>query len=279
MSAVKVGQVWQDKDKRRDTVIEIIKGPWRETKDDSEWDAVLGLVVGTEEERTYSVDRLVKRWKLVSEKDTELEAVLSKDIAQMEQKHATREQWLSAAVVALREGIFAPDHTVPEVRVSVGWPGGRGPKQNRIGECWQPDSSADGIGQIFISPVLSDPVEVLATLTHEMVHAINHKDGDNGHRAPFKRIAESVGLEGKMASTHAGEALAEKLEAIGNMLGKYPHAAISLESKPKVQRTYMIRVKPVHCDECDPDYVIRMTQRWIDEGMPLCPHGTKMEEA
>ena len=82
-----------------------------------------------------------------------------------------------------------------------------------------------------------------------------------------------------MASTHAGEALAEKLEAIGNMLGKYPHAAISLESKPKVQRTYMIRVKPVHCDECDPDYVIRMTQRWIDEGMPLCPHGTRMEEA
>lgn len=265
MSAVKVGQVWRDKDKRRNTVIEIIK---------VEGNKAAGLVVGTEEERTYNVERLQKRWELVQEKNTE--PVGDTDLAK---KHATREQWLSAAVVALREGIFAPDHTVPEVRVSVGWPGGRGPKQNRIGECWQPDSSADGIGQIFISPVLSDPVEVLATLTHELVHAINHKDGDNGHRAPFKRIAESVGLEGKMASTHAGEALAEKLEAIGNMLGKYPHAAISLESKPKVQRTYMIRVKPVHCDECDPDYVIRMTQRWIDEGMPLCPHGTKMEEA
>ena len=271
MSAVKVGQVWQDKDKRRDTVIEIIKVP-TDLRGDAE---VIGLVVGTEEERTSSVDRLVKRWELMSEKDTELEAVLSKDIAQMEQKHATREQWLSAAVVALREGIFAPDHTVPEVRVSVGWPGGRGPKQNRIGECWQPDSSADGIGQIFISPVLSDPVEVLATLTHELVHAINHKDGDNGHRAPFKRIAESVGLEGKMASTHAGEALAEKLEAIGNMLGKYPHAAISLESKPKVQKTYMLKfVSPE-----EPDFFVRMTKGKYEEyGAPRDPWGNEMEQ-
>ena len=271
MSAVKVGQVWRDKDKRRNTVIEIIKGPWRETKDDSEWDAVLGLVVGTEEERTYSVDRLQKRWELVQEKNTE--PVGDMDLAK---KHATREQWLSAAVVKLREGIFAPDHTVPEVRVSVGWPGGRGPKQNRIGECWQPDSSADGIGQIFISPVLSDPVEVLATLTHELVHAINHKDGDNGHRAPFKRIAESVGLEGKMTATHAGPELVPELEEIGNMLGKYPHAAISPESKPKVQRTYLLKYV---CGQ-EPDYFLRITQTKIDEyGAPICPcHNEPMEQ-
>ena len=206
----------------------------------------------------------------MQEKNTE--PVGDMDLAK---KHATREQWLSAAVVKLREGTFAPDHTVPEVRVSVGWPGGRGPKQNRIGECWQPDSSADGIGQIFISPVLSDPVEVLATLTHELVHAINHKDGDNGHRAPFKRIAESVGLEGKMASTHAGEALAEKLEAIGNMLGKYPHAAISLESKPKVQKTYMLKfVSPE-----EPDFFVRMTKGKYEEyGAPRDPWGNEMEQ-
>ena len=255
MSTVKVGQVWRDKDKRRQRLVEVLSVTENE---------VHALIVGTEDETSLKLDRFVKRWELVQEKNTEPVG----DIAQMELKHATREQWLSAAVVKLREGIFAPDHTVPEVRVSVGWPGGRGPKQNRIGECWQPDSSADGIGQIFISPVLSDPVEVLATLTHELVHAINHKDGDNGHRAPFKRIAESVGLEGKMASTHAGEALAEKLEAIGNMLGKYPHAAISPESKPKVQRTYQLKAVCVY----DSEYKVRMTQKMADDwGMPLCP--------
>ena len=55
MSAVKVGQVWRDKDKRRNTVIKIIK---------VEGNKAAGLV-GTEEERTYSVERLQKRWELV----------------------------------------------------------------------------------------------------------------------------------------------------------------------------------------------------------------------
>lgn len=63
-NAVKVGQVWRDKDKRRNVVIEIIS-----TNDlvGQPYEAV-GLVVGTEEERVYKVDRLVKRWELVEEK-------------------------------------------------------------------------------------------------------------------------------------------------------------------------------------------------------------------
>lgn len=64
MSAVKVGQVWRDKDKRRNTVIEIISS----TIDSYGNHEVIGLVVGTEEERTYSHDRLVKRWELIEEK-------------------------------------------------------------------------------------------------------------------------------------------------------------------------------------------------------------------
>lgn len=55
---VKIGQVWEDKDLRRDTRIEVIK---------TEATQVLGLVVGTEEERWYKVERLVKRWRLVRE--------------------------------------------------------------------------------------------------------------------------------------------------------------------------------------------------------------------
>lgn len=60
-NAVKVGQVWRDKDKRRNTVIEIIDVF-------AESGEVTGLVVGTEEERSYNVERLVKRWELVEEK-------------------------------------------------------------------------------------------------------------------------------------------------------------------------------------------------------------------
>ena len=61
MTAVKVGQVWKDKDKRRNTVIEIIR-----VMHDEDGGAT-GLVVGTEEERTYSTDRLLKRWELVKD--------------------------------------------------------------------------------------------------------------------------------------------------------------------------------------------------------------------
>ena len=52
------------------------------------------------------------------------------------------------------------------------------------------------------------------------------------------------------------------------MLGKYPHAAISLESKPKVQKTYQLKAICVY----DSEYKVRMTQKMADEwGMPLCP--------
>ena len=61
MSTVKVGQVWRDKDKRRNTVIEILS-----VATDKHGSAeAIGLVVGTEETRSYNEERLVKRWELV----------------------------------------------------------------------------------------------------------------------------------------------------------------------------------------------------------------------
>lgn len=55
MTAVKVGQVWQYKDKRRGTLIEILR---------VDNNSVVGLVVGTEVERTYNLARLVSKWNL-----------------------------------------------------------------------------------------------------------------------------------------------------------------------------------------------------------------------
>lgn len=267
---IKVGQVWRDKDKRRDTVIEII-----EVGTGHESGKSLGLVVGTEEERWYSDDRLVKRWMMVYDKNDDETEKVRDEFLKATATHKTREEWLNAAVAELREWIFGEEHPVPDVHVSVGWPGGRGPKANTIGQCWQPDSSADGVGQIFISPVVAEPVHVLATLVHELVHAINHKNGENGHRGPFKRIAEELGLEGKMTATHAGAELAAKLEEIAEGLGFYPHSKISTEDKPKVQKTYMLKyVSPE-----EPDYFVRITQNKIDEyGAPRDPWGNEMEQ-
>jgi len=301
---VKVGQVWRDKDKRRNTVIEILSVP-NDMRGDAE---VIGLVVGTEDERSYRIDRLQKRWEMVTEKSEEPEifewdgkgsmrtlaehahihthgeCVKNRDNVPCSAPKAqvavwapydTREAWLNAAVDKLRTEIFGEQYPVPEVRVSVGWSGGRGPKANTIGQCWPGESASDSVGQIFISPVLAEPVKVLETLVHEMVHAINHANGETGHRTPFKRIAEPIGLEGKMTATHAGEELAEKLKEIGNGLGKYPHAAINLQDKPKVQKTYMLKfVSPE-----EPDFFVRMTASKLEEyGAPRDPWGNEMEQ-
>jgi len=181
----------------------------------------------------------------------------------------TREGWLNRAVEALREHVFIPagEH-VPPVRVSVGWPkGGR----KVIGQCWKTTAAADEVSQVFISPVLHEPAEVLETLVHELVHAVDNCE--SGHRGEFRRIAKEVGLEGKMTATHAGAELLATLMEVAEELGEYPHAALTPAlSGVKKQGVRMLKVV------CPEDgYIVRTTQKWLDIGTPTCPCGTTME--
>lgn len=191
-----------------------------------------------------------------------------------EPKHATREQWLNAAVAEL-SGLFeALAEPVPPVRVSVGWPGGRGKKATTIGQCWKSTASADGVPQVFISPVLDDAQKVLATLLHELVHAVD--DCQNGHKGRFVSLAKKVGLVGPWTATTAGDALAETLKAMTETLGEYPHAALmpSLSGVPK-QTTRMLKVECVN----ESGYMARMTKTWLDQhGAPICPHCNEVME-
>ena len=80
---------------------------------------------------------------------------------------AIREQWLETAIELMKPHFTEsiPGVEFPKVRVSVGWPGGKsGPRT--IGQCWAPFAATDNVSQIFISPVLDDPILVLATLAH-----------------------------------------------------------------------------------------------------------------
>lgn len=348
---VKVGQVWKDKDKRRNTVIEILSNANGE---------VVGLVVGTEQERVYTADRLIKRWELVQDRaeipllkivdeieewaktdpeiakmvtsienvedvifewdgkgsirtlaehahihvkgecvknrdevpcdtpkvkravwvgppveaeiDQELSDILSKS------EHMTREQWLERAVQVLTDEVFAPQRIeVPKVRVSVGWPGGRGPKKNIIGQCFAATTTGDKVAQIFISPVLEDAYGVVETMAHELIHAIAvDEDGVSaGHKGEFIRIAKLIGFTKPWRSTPATDEFRVQLQAIANMLGEYPHSAIRQTERPKVQKTYYLKAV---CSE-DPEYFLRITQTKIDDfGLPLCPcHEQEME--
>jgi hypothetical protein len=192
--------------------------------------------------------------------------------------YATREEWLVAAIDALRPLFAEIDETVPAVRVSVGWPGGRGPKSAVIGQCWRSDHAADGVSQVFISPVLDDAPTVLAVLTHELIHALD--DCQHGHRGRFVKVARRIGLEGPATATHAGDALALRLLGIAASLGPYPHAALSAEVEgadgPRKQGTRMLKVE---CIEGS-GYKVRITRTWLTQyGAPLCPcHKRRMVE-
>lgn len=175
--------------------------------------------------------------------------------------HKTREAWLLDAAECMRNILFTSiGETVPAAKISVGFPGG-GSARKAIGEHWHPKATTDGISQIFISPVLADPIQALETLAHELVHAIYPSDG---HKKGFARVARAIGLTGPLTKTVAGPELKERLILMAAQLGEYPHAGIDLGSRKK-QTTRLIKLA---CSDCG--YTVRTTERWIAVALPDC---------
>lgn len=179
----------------------------------------------------------------------------------------TREEWLTKAIHLCTAHKFKKaGYTVPNVRVSVGLPHGRGSKK-AIGQHWHPAASDDKVGSIFISPTISDTVEVLATLVHELVHASVGNEAKHGKT--FRKCAEAVGLEGKMRATVPGEQLKEYFhEKLIKRLGTYPHSRLNLNDSPiKKQTTRMVKMECVPCD-----YKCRASlTKILDLGAVYCP--------
>jgi predicted SprT family Zn-dependent metalloprotease len=182
--------------------------------------------------------------------------------------HQTRESWLSAAVVHITPWLETAGKpiTVP-VRIAMGFPSTRPLAATRrgIGECWDPECSADGSAEILISPLLIDPVEILGVVLHELAHAaLGHKVG---HKGPFKRLVASLGLEGKATATTVGADLAARLAGVLEELGPLPHAALSPRMKEKKKQT--TRQLKCACPGCG--YLARVARAWLDKGAPICP--------
>lgn len=191
--------------------------------------------------------------------------------------YSLREEWLNEGLLLLRKEIFLPtgNKLPPIIKVSCGFPatGAFSSKRRRIGECWYPQKQK-GEHQLFISPTEDDPLTVLATLTHEGVHTIAGSKA--GHRGPFKKVAWEVGLEGPMRATHAGDELEKSLKQFSRALGKYPHNALNkMTTGKEKQGTRLLKVvcPNVACDarEDDKHYCFRITQKWADIGLPVCP--------
>jgi hypothetical protein len=164
----------------------------------------------------------------------------------------TREAWLTH---------FAEQYLWPRIesagaqrphkyRVSVGFPKGRrGNKGHSIGQCWSQEVSADQTCEIFVSPELDAAVGVR-----------------HGHRAPFKKLALSIGLTGPMRATLPTAEFEETIRAWIAAEFPYPHAPLSAASSPTRPGSRLLKAR---CEGCG--YTIRVTRQWLDIASPICP--------
>lgn len=186
-------------------------------------------------------------------------------------KTATREYWLTKAASKLAPRIERAGYKLPEnVRYACGFPsrGGLAKKKRTVGECWDSDCSKDKTFEVLVSPTQDDPVEVLCTLLHEMIHAavgIAEK-----HKGNFRKCALAVGFTGKMTETPPTDELRADLADLAKQLGPYSHARLTgrESSGPPKQGTRMIKCE---CGGCG--YVFRTTRKWIETGLPTCHCG------
>jgi hypothetical protein len=181
----------------------------------------------------------------------------------------TREEWLTAAA----EMIMELGHEVPELqterryRVSCGLPSrGAFASKKRIGECWHETCTTDEINEIYISPTLSDPFDVFATLMHELCHVVAGLEARHGKG--FARVARAIGLTGRMSATTLGEETAAWARRKIEVLGEYPHGSLSGRSDP-TKKKQSTRMHKASCPECD--YTFRIARTHAEKGLPLWP--------
>ena len=177
-------------------------------------------------------------------------------------KITTREIWLESAIVEIAPIFMKAGYTIPLCKVSCGFTS-TGVRSGHIGQCWSTKSSSDGVNQIFISPSLDDSLEVLDTLVHELVHAVD--DCQHKHGKEFKKISMNLGMVGPMRSAGAGPELMKKLKVVANNLGPYPHSRLSV---PKKIISRMPRPR-AQCSNCG--FTVPMLKDFLHYGPPICP--------
>ena len=209
----------------------------------------------------------------------------------------SREVWLAGAVQALTPlvndicGDIIP--AMPVVRVGVGFPSS-GQRSAVRGECWVRRMATDGINEIILRITLeANVVDILGTLTHEMMHAA--LDCQDGHSGRFAKACKAFGFIRATDSLDKTPECRERLQAVADGLGTYPgltglreatmdgwpvgtvlgvgKGSIKAPKTPRItsgpakQGTRMVKCT---CDVCG--FVFRTTRKWIGAAEGLrCP--------
>lgn len=183
-----------------------------------------------------------------------------------------REEWLTKAIIKIEMAVFWPlQMKMPtKWKATCGW--SKGASAKAIGVCVDPVCAKDGTTHIFVIPTQDNAMNILGTLTHEMIHAIIGVDA--GHKAPFREVVKKLEMSKPMTSSHPvpETALWKALEEILAGLGPYPHAAMVPRKKPSKPQPWA-RWKSAK----EPKFtVLANTKKVAQYGLPRDPWGFEM---
>ncbi len=131
---------------------------------------------------------------------------------------AARCAWLQRAVTHLEPHFRQSDLELPPVRIVMDRI-----LTSRAGAC---ATAQNGVNRISISPCAIEPRDILHTLAHELLHAVDNCASHHG--AGFRRNAGKIGFiprgNGALA---CGPVLETVLKEVHTALGAYPHFSAS----------------------------------------------------
>ena len=175
----------------------------------------------------------------------------------------SREDWLNEAAELIIDDVLQSavdsEHPKPPYKISVA------PlKSKALGQCHKRAQSTGQKNEIFITAHCDDSQTVLATLTHELIHA--YDDCQSGHKNFFAFAARRAGLEGKLTQTVAGATLIATFSTYIEALGPIPHDALTVPNKDKGRNNNKIK-----CNECG--FQANLSRKWAEQIRPsaLCP--------
>jgi len=180
---------------------------------------------------------------------------------------ATSEEWLQAAVdTSLRSVVQTiTGMVIPDVRIGVGFPS-TGKSGSTLAETWPRKAANDNVNEITVRVTMSDPVEVLGVLLHELIHV--GFDGKYGHGKRFQKEFARLGFMGDPKGHMMSPELRNNLKTLADSLGVYPRKEGLQEFIAKHKQT--TRLHKVICQTCSLNF--RLTQKWIDKAVQLdCP--------
>lgn len=206
-----------------------------------------------------------------------------------------RETWLNEMAARMAPRFAELGHALPKFRVAVGWTSAG--KTSKIGgECWHSKNSADGVFEILVAPILDDSMHVAAVLAHELNHAA--VGFEHHHKGEFAVMMGNLGMKRPFTSSVAGPDFEAWVKPFLDELGNIPHARIILKplrpandngdqnedgegdddelgGSSNAKKKQTTRLKKCICSQCG--YTVRVTQKWLDEGPPHCPHHGAMD--